>query len=1498
MNNLEKIQQLAKYYREVFRYLNSEKSSTIKNILKSNKRKNPFVNLFDYLQNFEIDDLIKDPIIKISLNNQDQERAKKFYQELKFIHEKIKQPSQEGAKQLYLCFPFLVFNSDEKEIYTPVYILPIDITHNIDKNEIEIRTLSDVFELNFYGLKEIFGEELEEYFDQIDSEIPINEFKNKLPAQLRKIFNLRPDLEKNIQNFSELDQNLSLINLENIIESLENINKNKIYLRKNLVIWILNRVDYHVEKVLQNIISLENLNLDETSIKEIFSEEQTGYNDTNNEYGEIDGIKKHEIYTVLPSNKEQLDVIRWALKNKITVVEGPPGTGKSHTITNLALHLLKEGKKILITSYTTKALDVVVNKIEKINLENEIVHISWLRGDKEGRKRLLNFLKNLKYLFKPKIDINLRRFESLIDEKTKLENIFSDYINKEKFLGYFVEKLKDINDLDILDSLFSFIEIIDFNERELNSANRPEEYFNRLKNNAKIRFRQINFDLDIKKFEEFLSYYYKIKQEGFFSDAYFLNDVEFLKNLNKYLNEKIKDKPSIYIEEKNKIFNNFKFIKEIYNNLESKKLVFKFFENLNFLIEDFKEVEMIFNYFRELQELLNKNKIPSNKLKNFIEALDLLNKLNILNSNDIEKFETILNSFLQEIINIQKIKKFFLLDKIISLFIRDYYTKKYQKILDIIKENKLNSFPEIRIDEISFFENKRNIKDLELIIKKYLEHFNILKKFFIFRSDIIKVTDKYYQKAQSVHFTELLSYTQNILLEELFNSENHYQNWNSTIDDFLKQMNFISELINNFLLEIEKQYIFLPIFYKSFSFEEIFKDFNSFEFFINKLLSLLEEQYRDLYSLIQNENNMIVALKGFYKIIETGEILNSTPASLVEKIITFQIIYKKYQQETTNINEIIQKISENSEQIRRFIKNQIDYKINEYLSQYNRRDSRINIENLRRLLRKGKNNISSIEELKKRIDFNKLLEIFRLWIVNVNDVFRIFPFKAGLFDYVIIDEASQLLPIYLLPLMIISKNIVVIGDDKQLRSPELLFYREDLNKIFLEKSGFDSEDKVLSLFVIDRESSCLGILGTINKKVIGLREHYRCIPEIIKWSNEKFYKNSLIIMTNTEDKIDNIFEFVYVDNALEENKINKKEAQKVIKDLISILKNKKYQEFSIGVITPFREQAEYLQYLFIKAKEQDPELERICNDKEQKLNERVIISTIDGFQGDERDIILYSFRYAPNSSPQIFTIERGELGPNRINVAFTRARRKMIFYLSRPVEEFPPGLIRDFLEYAKTPLMESREEKKFDSWLEEDVYSRLKEKGFNPIPQYPSCGFYIDLALFINDKKIGIECDGWQHYDRNLNLNIDDIERQEILERAGWKIFRIPSTIYKKDPEGFLEDLIDSINKYIGFKKDKEELEELKEEVLKQGPITELEKKEILDIFINSKIWFKLAKWAKENNRFTKRDRKFLYDIGKLIQKHYELTEKQKKYASRLFKIAINKGFNHEQKEN
>ena len=190
-------------------------------------------------------------------------------------------------------------------------------------------------------------------------------------------------------------QNKDLSKLEKIDEGKINaLQDNTLYLANNLVVCLLNKQDYHLEKVLKNLSELEinNKDLKESALYSLFAPEEENYSETE--------IQDHyEFYDlILPANEEQKIVIKSALKNKIIPVEGPPGTGKSHTIANLALYLLKQGKSVLITSYKEEALKVLIDFFEKLKI-HDYLYISWLKGDKKAKEEIMRKLDNINYQF-------------------------------------------------------------------------------------------------------------------------------------------------------------------------------------------------------------------------------------------------------------------------------------------------------------------------------------------------------------------------------------------------------------------------------------------------------------------------------------------------------------------------------------------------------------------------------------------------------------------------------------------------------------------------------------------------------------------------------------------------------------------------------------------------------------------------------------------------------------------------------------------------------------------------------------------------------------------------------------------------------------------------------------------------------------------------------------------------------------------------------------------
>jgi superfamily I DNA and/or RNA helicase/very-short-patch-repair endonuclease len=1559
-NVLQSLRRVGKYYFEIFKKLSSTKLSERDNLIKSKSKKN-LVDLGTIFTDknplFDLKEekiIIKIPQNIVPTESQDySENESKIIPEeyierleLYELYERMQQYLEVGKKQVYLCYPFIVFSKNEKErYYTPIWLVEVKLNHIPEKNCIEIERMGET-EFNHYTLSK-FLDKLIEKSNIIYKANEVDLFSltktdiNDILDIIENIFNIDPLLLK-----MEDPKNKDLLNLEKIDESkINNLQNNTLYLANNLVVCLLNKQDYHLEKVLKSLSELENDNKDfrDSALYHLFTVEEA-YEDQ-----ERENQGYHEFYDlVLPANEEQKMVIKLALKNKIVSVEGPPGTGKSHTITNLALYLLKQNKSILITSYKEEALKVLIDFFEKLKIHNYL-YMSWLKGDKKSKDEIIRKLDNINYQF-PREEKEIDLFISI---KEELEKQITNYIEKQKKFGYLYEKVyrdhgfvnEDLEEFINEIQIDNIVKIKNTFLKEIENLNLKKEIDQQIENIiGRLKELMVVNNLDFKDFISYVDLFVKLKKENFFGEN-IIDDIKFfVKSLIFFKNNKTngnnQDQSGLKSDEIKKFVADINFLKE---KMISARWLFFELKNLNFFYDIFEKIikfqkhedELVL--FQRLMSGINQilhNLIQESSFNNINFFKDTLQKLEInqFNFEAIENIKKIFEDLNNSSIELKK-----------KLLPPNFIKSIHFRLLKIINRGE----DPLKKDLVKFFhQNKNLVKILKITdTEKLLNDKN-------YKKDVILEINDFLRKMHQLKQTNFLNFIYELHCKIKNYEDEGFISKETVSSAFYKTVISIKEEINKNILSTENiQDVFKTLLvleniikilvsknenlaiknlFEIYDEDFIFEDFKGDFSFINKLETILKigENNFSLKVLDLKEYENIYRISSF---ITEKNIINTE--KFFESILIKKVLENVKIQE--NIDELQNKLKEVKEELRKISKNNLSNQINEYINKaLRRREIRLLAKKLKEILKKKK--VKRIEEIKNQPDFLRILEIFKIWIIKLEDVFRIFPFKPAFFDYVIVDETSQLLPIYIPPLAYIGKKLIVIGDDKQLRSPELLFFKEEEGDLLFSQTDLN-KDKMGEYFKITRKSSSLGLINTLFGNSIQLREHFRCLPEIIKFSNGKFYNNSLKIMTDGMERIGDAFKFIKVEggkeentssintegDVLEENKINKREAEELVNYLASLLKDPNYQRFSFGAMSLFRPQADYIYYLFRKKKDEDLGLRKICDEKERK-NEPVIIGTADEFQGKERDIILYSFRYAQNSKPSTLNtiLRKDNFGHNRLNVALTRARKKMIFFLSVDVVQFPENILKDFLLYAKGDTSSEIIKEEFDSDFEKDVYERMKERGYKLSPQYPACGYRIDLALFRDNLRIGIECDGWQHYDKYGNLNIDDIERQEVLERAGWKILRIPSTKYWKNPDACIDELIEEIKRVVEeYKKyvkegPHNEKNILEKDVENKGPVPEEIKNnsfilsssiktsieslpDSVNLFRDHRLWFKLAKWAKDNKKLSPLDRIFAYKLGSLIRKKFVPSDKQKNYAKKVLKTAIKYGFDiQNEKEN
>lgn len=389
------------------------------------------------------------------------------------------------------------------------------------------------------------------------------------------------------------------------------------------------------------------------------------------------------------------------------------------------------------------------------------------------------------------------------------------------------------------------------------------------------------------------------------------------------------------------------------------------------------------------------------------------------------------------------------------------------------------------------------------------------------------------------------------------------------------------------------------------------------------------------------------------------------------------------------------------------------------------------------------------------------------------------------FDTVIFDEASQVKTEDAIGAIIRGKQVIIVGDNKQL--PPTNFFNASLSEN--DDDYNEDEDNDIGAY-----ESILDEASLLPEKT--LLWHYRSKNEsLIAFSNAKFYNNKLITFpSNTEKLLNNGVEFIYVENGRYDRggrKGNINEAKQVAELVFKHFRENPSR--SLGVIA-FGEIQQYtIENEINKIRIENPEFENFfLEDNEEPF----FVKNLENVQGDERDTIIFSIGYAKDLTGKM-NMNFGPLsrigGERRLNVAITRAKYNVKLVSSilptdinlESIHTEGPKLLKKYIEFAKNGIevlqneLAINEINYFDSPFEESVYDFLVKNGYNVHTQIGCSRYRIDMAVQHPKNKdlytIGIECDGATYHSTRTARERDRL-RQDILENMGWKIYRIWST--------------------------------------------------------------------------------------------------------------------------
>lgn len=448
-----------------------------------------------------------------------------------------------------------------------------------------------------------------------------------------------------------------------------------------------------------------------------------------------------------------------------------------------------------------------------------------------------------------------------------------------------------------------------------------------------------------------------------------------------------------------------------------------------------------------------------------------------------------------------------------------------------------------------------------------------------------------------------------------------------------------------------------------------------------------------------------------------------------------------------------------------------------------------------------------IRKKARHIPIRQLIERSGNALVSLKPCFMMGPMSVAQylrpgkikFDLVIMDEASQIKPQDALGAIARGGQAVIVGDPKQL--PPTSFFDRNVD-------GDDEGSQV----AIEQQESILDVAAPLFSAK-QLRWHYRSKHEsLIAFSNQSFYGSNLVVFPspNSDSKEFGVH-LSRVHNGCFVNSRNKEEARIIALAVKEHLLHNSYE--SIGVVAMNTNQRDQIEReIEVLAKEDKTNVfSRILDKNLNKKHEPLFFKNLENVQGDERDVIFISMTYGPKEPgqrvPQRFGPINQAVGWRRLNVLFTRSKKRMHIFSSMDsgdvISDIESGrgikALHDFLQYCETGSLRMTATdtgSEPDNDFEISIMNMLRDNGYECRPQIGVAGYFIDLGVIDPGKPgrylMGVECDGATYHSAK-SARDRDILRQQVLEGLGWKIRRIWSTDWFKNPHTTLKPILEEL---------------------------------------------------------------------------------------------------------
>ena len=1056
-----------------------------------------------------------------------------------------------------------------------------------------------------------------------------------------------------------------------------------------------------------------------------------------------------ELHNVVDADSSQSEAIEMAKEGKSFVLQGPPGTGKSQTITNIVAEFLSDGKTVLFVSEKLAALSVVYEKLKKAGLDEFCLE---LHSHKANKKQVIDELCHT--LRMPKSALSDRAQREL-DIKRKAQHQLDTYAEE-------LHKVRPV----INKTLYRLYE-------EVSACRKAPDVEFAIRN---IKCKDDEYcERAISALEHYAEYIpsigYDYRQNAWYGF----------------------ESPDVSYQSKMQLKSDLQSVLDLCISLQS--LSSELNQKYGIVVVDFQTAECYRRFFDLVKDsiFICPAVLATGKIK---EALNTAEKLQPLAKNILSKRAYLDELYDADIYKLDGSILHKMLTRQFSGAFSRLFSSEYKEIVKNLRLcNKMGKKPKyqtavedmdaLRIYQEALAEYDRTATDTSLFGKGY--------------------------RGIETDFSSLIAELQAIAEIDQLGIE-YGGLAHLSVEEFASEQSYFASIDQNLT----------NVFTTSAGAEErLICQFNA-EYcdLKNSTLHSLAEKCSNCLSEIDHVDNWWEFTK-LLKRMQTLELKDFLNHMIDKKIDPEQLasaykkaFYVQWVDAVLHESPIMLELARipHDEAVKRFKeKDELNFDINKAKIRASVSAKRPGLDMVAQgssiaiLLREG-------EKKRKQKSVRQLLSEIGDLALTIKPCFLMSPLSVSTFlnadmqfDVVIFDEASQIFPQDAIGAIYRGKQLIVVGDSKQMPPSNFFNTSADMDD--------DSEDESITDF-----ESILDLCSTSFPQR-RLKWHYRSrYEQLISFSNKNFYDNDLITFPSAKGDARGVgVDYYYVDGTFDrQSKTNLKEAERVVELVFENIEQ--YPTRSLGVVAFSVAQQTLIEKLIAKRRQNDPSKEPFFKSDRA---EPFFVKNLETVQGDERDTIIFSIAYAKDSQGRLLLnfgpVNRAG-GERRLNVAVTRAKYNVQLVTSMHYSDIDLArtqsvgarLLREYLDYAENGMIALERSvnvsafDQFDSEFEMEVCEFLRNNGYEVDTQIGCSSFKIDLALkhpHTSNYLLAIECDGAAYHSSKTARDRDRL-RQSILENMGWKFYRIWSTdwfrnkrVEKERLLAAVKDAVDNVSK-------------------------------------------------------------------------------------------------------